>query len=125
MKNQSTELRKPMLSLIFIMIVVTACSAFAVVWMQQQITRTAQSSQVMERQLAETVRKLRYLDERIATVHQPVVLQGKVSSVLRPSMENQVVWVREKSAPDGRVYAAAQPYEASMNLALADIQPIR
>ena len=95
MKNQSTELRKPMLSLIFIMIVVTACSAFAVVWMQQQITRTAQSSQVMERQLAETVRKLRYLDERIATVHQPVVLQGKVSSVLRPSMENQVVWVRE------------------------------
>lgn len=125
MKNQAPELRRRMMTMILFMIVVTACSAFAVVWMQQQITRTAQNSQALEAQLAETTRKLRYLDERIATVHQPVVLQGKVSASLRPSKDNQVVWVREQAAPGGRAYAAAQPYETSMDLALADLQANR
>lgn len=124
MKNQA-PLRKRMTMLIFGMLLATAGSAFGVVWMQQQISRTARSSQTLESDLAEMTRKLRYLDERIASFHQPVVLQGKVSAVLRPSMENQVVWVREEALPTGRAYAVTQPYEASMNLALADIQPAR
>jgi len=101
-------------------------SAVAVVWMQQQISRTARNGQKLEAQLAETSRKLRYLDERIATVHQPVVLQGRVAGVLRPSSDNQIVWVREQSFGNDRAYAAvAEPYEATMDLALADLRPLR
>jgi hypothetical protein len=37
---------------------------------------------------------------------------------LRPSLENQVVWVRERQLPDGRAYAVAAPYEVSIDLAM-------
>lgn len=109
-----------MVVLILAMVAVTVISAFSIVWMQQQISRTAANSQKLETQLSETLRKLRFLDERIATHHQPVVLQGKVAGLLRPSMEDQVVWVQERQLPSGRSYAVSQPYEVSSNLALLD-----
>ena len=124
LKLTSTAL-KHVIFLIFAMIVVTVGSAFAIVWIQQQISRTAQSSKALESQLAETSRKLRYLDERIAGYHQPVVLQGKVAGVLRPSVENQVVFVQERQLATGRSYAVSQPYEVSMDLALLDLNTSR
>ena len=105
------------------MIVVTVGSAFSIVWMQQQISRSAQRIQSHESQYAESIRRISYLDQRIATMHQPVVLQGKVAGTLRPSMENQVVWVHERSLPSGRAYAVAEPYEASMDLAFVNLNP--
>jgi hypothetical protein len=117
----SDKARKQVTLLIFAMITVTVGSAFAIVWMQQQISRTAQSSKHFESQLAETSRKLHYLDERIAGTHQPVVLQGKVAGILRPSVEEQVVFVEERQLATGRAYAVSQPYEVSMGLALLDI----
>jgi hypothetical protein len=120
MQQISSKTRRHMIALILAMVAVTVVSAFSIVWMQQQITRTAESSQKLEAQLSETLRKLRFLDERIATQHQPVVLQGKVAGKLRPSMENQVVWVEERQLPSGRSYAVSQPYEVSTDLALLD-----
>jgi hypothetical protein len=125
MNKISPKTRGRIYFLIVAMIAVTVGSGFAIVWMQQQISRTAQRSQKTEIQLAETVRKLRYLDERIATMHQPVVLQGKVAGTLRPSMDNQIVWVRESNVPTGRAYALSQPYEASMDLAFIDLSTQR
>ncbi|MEM8867909.1 MAG: hypothetical protein AAGC73_06545 [Verrucomicrobiota bacterium] len=104
------------------MILITVCSAFMIVWTQQQITRSAQRSQSLESDMAETVRKLRYLDERIAAIHQPVVLQGKVAGTLRPSVERQVVWVQERKLPEGRAYAVSDPYEATIDLAFVDLE---
>lgn len=121
----SSTARKHVIALILTMVVVTVGSAFAIVWMQQQISRTAQSSKQLESKLAETSRKLRYLDERIAGYHQPVVLQGKVAGVLRPSVEDQVVFVEERQLPGGRIYAVSQPYEVSMDLALLDLDTSR
>jgi hypothetical protein len=125
MLKLSSTARKHVVALIFAMVVVTVGSAFAIVWMQQQISRTAQSSKKLESQLAETSRKLRYLDERIAGYHQPVVLQGKVAGILRPSMEDQVVFVEERQLASGRSYAVSQPYEVSMDLALLDLNTSR
>lgn len=125
MNSMSSQSRKRIYLLVVSMIAITVMSAFAIVWMQQQISRTAQSSKENEAMLAETVRKLRYLDERIATVHQPVVLQGKVAGVLRPSMDNQIVWVNEQSVATGRAYALSAPYEVSMDLALLDLSSQR
>jgi len=107
--------------LVFAMIFVTAASALSTVWLQQQISRTAERSRQVEDELAEVVRKLNFLDERIATIHQPVVLQGKVAGVLRPSAENQVVWVREQPVDSGRAYAASAPYETTLDLAFVDL----
>ena len=125
MNKVSQKARGRFFFFIIVMIAVTVGSGFAIVWMQQQISRTAKRSQEVEAQLAETVRKLRYLDERIATMHQPVVLQGKVAGTLRPSLDNQIVWVRESNAPSGRAYAVSEPYEASMDLAFLDLNTQR
>ncbi|MDP4610753.1 MAG: hypothetical protein NWT02_06160 [Opitutales bacterium] len=125
MNTISSQGRQRIYLLVVAMIAITVISAFTIVWMQQQISRTAQNSKENEAMLAETVRKLRYLDERIATMHQPVVLQGKVAGVLRPSMDNQIVWVNEHNVATGRAYALSAPYEVSMDLALLDINTSR
>ena len=125
MLNLSQRARKHVILLILAMVTVTFSSAFTIVWIQQQISRTAQSSKDFESQLAETSRKLRYLDERIAGYHQPVVLQGKVAGILRPSVEDQVVFIKERQLATGRAYTVSQPYEVSMDLALLDIDSSR
>jgi len=122
MNSLSPAVRRYAVFLIVAMIAVSVCSAFAVVWMQQQITRTAERSSQLESDLAETVRRLNYLDERIATIHRPVVLQGKVAGSLEPLSENQVVWVRERETSSGRAYAVSRPYETSMDLAFIDLR---
>ena len=125
MLQPSHRTRKNIVLIILTMVTVTLASAFAIVWIQQQISRTAQSSKHFESQLAETSRKLRYLDERIAGYHQPVVLQGKVAGILRPSVEDQVVFVEKRQLASGRAYVVSQPYEVSMDLALLDIDRFR
>jgi hypothetical protein len=125
MLKLSSKTRKHVIVLILSMVAVTVGSAFAIVWMQQQISRTAKDSKQLESQLAETSRKLRYLDERIAGYHQPVVLQSKVAGILRPSVDAQVVYVQEHQLASGRSYAVSQPYEVSMDLALLDIKSTR
>lgn len=117
----SNQFRKRGALIVIFMIAATVGSAFAIVWMQQQISRTARSTNQLEADLAEMVRKIDYLDERIASLRQPVVLQGKVAGSLRPSQENQVVWVREREMPSGRAYAVAPPYEVSLDLAMLDV----
>ena len=121
----SYRARKHVILLILAMVTVIVGRAFAIVWMQQQISRTAQTSKDFESQLAGSSRKLRFLDERIAGYHQPVVLQGKVAGVLRPSVEDQVVFVEERQLATGRTYAVSQPYEVSMDLALLNIDRSR
>ena len=121
----SYRARKHVILLILVMVTVVVGSAFGIVWLQQQISRTAQSSKRFESQLAETSRKLRFLDERIAVYHQPVVLQGKVAGVLRPSVEDQVVFVEERQLATGRTYAVSQSYESSIDLALLDVDRSR
>ena len=125
MLHPTHRTHKNVILLILAMVTVTFSCAFAIVWIQQQISRTAQSSKHFESQLAETSSKLRYLDERIAGYHQPVVLQGKVAGILRPSVEDQVVFVNERQLATGRAYAFSQPYEVSMDLALLDIDRSR
>ena len=76
MNNLSQKARGRIIFFVIAIIAITVASGFAIVWMQQQISRTAKRSQQVESQLAETVRKLRYLDERIAAMQ----VQAKNSS---------------------------------------------
>lgn len=124
MQSQKS-LRKLSVLILLAIAALTMGSALSIVWMQQQISRTAQQTKKLETELTEMVRKIEFLDERIAAIHQPVVLQGKVASTLRPSLENQVVWVRERELSGGRAYAVAQPYEVSIDLAMLASEPAR
>lgn len=121
----SPQLRRYCFAVIVLIGSVTVGTGFAIVWMQQQISRTADQTKRFEYELSEMVRKIDFLDERIASIHQPVVLQGKVAGSLRPSLENQVVWVQEREMPTGRVYAVAEPFEVSLDLAMLSVEPAR
>ena len=77
MTNISQKARGRILFFVIATIAITFGSGFGIVWMQQQISRTAKRSQQVESQFAETVRKLRYLDERIATMHQRLCCKAK------------------------------------------------
>lgn len=125
MTNLSNQTRQRILLLITAMIAITVASAFAIVWMQQQINRTARSSVVLENELAELVDDLRYLDEKISKFHQPVYLQSKVGSHLRPATEQQVAWVAEREMPTGHAYVHADPFEVSIDLAMMDLNSQR
>ena len=99
-----------------------------IVWMQQQINRTAVRCQGIEREMEEVLRKLRYLDERIASFHQPVALQAKVAGRLRPADQNQIVWVRTPKVEDRGVYTRRMTEvssEVSMNLSFLELQDER
>ena len=125
MTKISLSTRKKAISLILSMVVITLSSAFFIVWIQQQLSRTAQSSKELESDLAKSYSKLRHLDQLIAGNHQPVVLQGKVAGSLRPAVESQVVFVRERELATGRRYAISQPYEVSEGLASLDFDTSR
>ena len=103
--NLSRSLHFRVFGIVLTMIACAVGGAFSIVWMQQQINRTAVRCQGIEREMEEVLRKLRYLDERIASFHQPVALQAKVAGRLRPAEQNQIVWVRAPQPIDGGVYS--------------------
>jgi hypothetical protein len=120
MESRQPKFRLQSFSIFFGVISLTVVSAFAIVWMQQTISRTAQKAVSLEADLAKKVDQLRYLDKRISTSHQPVTLQGKVTGSLRPAKDLQVVWVAERSSSQGRIYANAGSSPILQNLAFFD-----
>ncbi len=123
MKTLTPACRNKLYGLLLSTILLAAGSAFATVWMQQQIGRCADRGQRSEALLAETVRKLRHLDERIAALHQPALLQGRVAGKMRPSEASQMVLVRPEDLPGGRSRALAQePRDVSLDLAFIDLR---
>jgi hypothetical protein len=76
----------------FATLLVCALGAFGVVWVRQQIAATAQHTKVLEHRLAKTERKHQYLASRIAEVHQPSYLKGRVAGILDVPNEAYVVW---------------------------------
>ena len=125
MHTLSTKIRSYILLLISAIIAVTVISGFAIVWMQQQISRTAQKSQEAESHLTEIVRRLGYLDEKIAAIHQPTMLQAKVAASLRPSMDSQVVWVQEDESRAGRSYTTLEPASNAGEMAFINLRKRR
>ena len=82
--------------------------SFSLLWMQHEVSTVANQTVLLEKQYQETLRKLGYLDERIAKAHQPMNLQSKVSNRLVPIMDKQIVWVESAASEGGSAYLNAQ-----------------
>ena len=106
-------------------ILITVMSAFVIVWLQLQISRTAQMTKSVELELSDTLRKVAHLDALIAARHHPALLQGRVKGNLRPARDEQIVWVNERSEAVGRVYTHYKPYQSNNNLAQISIERFR
>lgn len=82
--------------------------SFSLLWIQHEVSRVAKQTVLLEKRHQEMLRKLDYLDERIANAHQPIVLQSKVSNRLVPIVDKQIVWVETTSSEAGSVYVNAE-----------------
>ena len=100
---------------------VTASCSFAVVWVQQQISRSAANCLRMERELVEINRRLSIRDSQYADIVHPLKLQSLVMGQLRKATDRQVVVVDAPYDGDERAYAAAEPVRHPLDLALIDV----
>lgn len=82
--------------------------SFSLLWIQHEVSKVAKQTVLLEKRHQEMLRKLDYLDERIANAHQPIVLQSKVSNRLVPIMDKQIVWVETTASGAGSAYVNAQ-----------------
>lgn len=82
--------------------------SFSLLWIQHEVSKVAKQTVLLEKRHQEMLRKLDYLDERIANAHQPIVLQSKVSNRLVPIMDDQIVWVETTATRAGSAYVNAQ-----------------
>tara|TARA_Y200000002_G_C22064810_1_gene408018 strand:- start:18 stop:386 length:369 start_codon:yes stop_codon:yes gene_type:complete len=82
--------------------------SFSLLWIQHEVSKVAKQTVLLEKRHQEMLRKLDYLDERIANAHQPIVLQSKVSNRLVPIMDDQIVWVETTATGAGNAYVNAQ-----------------
>lgn len=105
--QQETRLYKVILTLIVVLAAVTVSGCLGLLWLRQKIELTAQATRELETEITKEERRLRYLDTKVAEIHQPLYLEHQITRLglnLRPPMENQVVYV-DGPPLDGSRYA--------------------
>ena len=94
--------------MVICLLTVIGGGSFSLLWIQHEVSKVAKQTVLLEKRHQEMLRKLNYLDERIANAHQPIVLQSKVSNRLVPIMDKQIVWVESTASGAGSVYVNTQ-----------------
>lgn len=77
----------------FMILGISTVGALGIVWMRQQISQTAYVNNQLERNLKDIERDNNNLAAQIARVHNPEYLTSRMSPDLRPTREQQVVWM--------------------------------
>jgi hypothetical protein len=94
--KRETLYYKQILSLLIVLAVVTVSGCLGLLWLRQKIEYTAQATRTLEVEIAKEERRLRYLDTKIAEIHQPVYLERQIQRLglkLRPPLADQVVYM--------------------------------
>lgn len=94
--------------MVFSLLIIASVGSFSILWLQQNISEVAQKTVVLEKKHEVLLRKLDYLNQRIAKFHQPIEMQSRVSGRLIPAQKNQIVWVEESSLRTSNTYADSQ-----------------
>jgi hypothetical protein len=101
-------------------LLLTASAGLGVVWMRQQIMRTAHNAKTLEQQVAQVERKSSYLLSKIAEVHSPEFLKARTQGVLVPPSKDHVVWAKlpHKAVTHIPAESARDPYSINFELAI-------
>ncbi|MEX0320766.1 MAG: hypothetical protein AB3N63_01265 [Puniceicoccaceae bacterium] len=94
--QKETFLYKQILSLLVVLAVVTVSGCLGLLWLRQQIEITAQATRSLEVEIAKEERRLRYIDTKIAEIHQPIYLERQIERLglnLRPPLADQIVYM--------------------------------
>jgi hypothetical protein len=117
-------------TLITLIILVSAIGGVTLVWMRQQISDTAQYNRRVQNEAAQVERRVRYLDSKIAEVNSPAYLRSKalaMGMVLdRPKPQQIVRMAPIDSRPlipgmgDETYVAERDPFAQSFDLAVME-----
>ena len=128
--ERETVFYKQFLSLLVVLAVVTVSGCLGLLWLRQKIETTAQATRALEVEIEKEERRLRYLDTKIAEIHQPLYLERQIKRLglnLRPPMADQVVYLdgypsyRPGDPADGdplQPNPEKDPFRYSMDLAV-------
>ncbi len=123
MKTHNTLFNCTCAALVALIIVTAGAGSLGVVWMRQQITRSANRIKTVERDLAESNRKNAYLAAKVAQAHNPEFLRARVGTALAAPKDKQVVWVRPThNVPRRNNGDLTAPFAVSFELALLDAE---
>jgi hypothetical protein len=111
---------------------VTVSGCLGLLWLRQKIETTAQATRSLETAIVKEERRLRYLDTKIAEIHQPGFLNRQVDRLdlpLRPPKAEQVVYLEaipERPAAEDLVAGTEKeaedraPYRRTFDLAVME-----
>lgn len=109
---------------------VTVVGCLGLLWMRQQIEAAARETSELEVRMKKEERRLRYLDAKIAEIHQPGYLAAQVERLgldLAPPRADRVVYLTEPSGADPeRQWAraekrkSAEPFRRAVDLAVME-----
>jgi len=118
MKTSPRSFLPPLnLLLLGIFLAVSLLGGLSQVWIQRQISRTANVIEQQEKTLRDLERKNRYMSTRLAEVHRPDELIRMAGSDLRPPEWNQIVQVERTYDAEGnrvvRLASYGKPVEVA------------
>ena len=131
--QKETLIYKQILTLLIVLAAVTVSGCLGLLWLRQKIELTAQATRTLEQEIVKEERRLRYVDTKIAEIHQPVYLERQIKRLglnLRPPVGDQVVYL-QGAGPINRALAengeessgkegGKDPFRHSMDLAVMD-----
>jgi len=128
--ERETTLYKQILSLLVMLAVITVSGCLGLLWLRQKIELTAQATRSLEVEIAKEERRLRYIDTKIAEIHQPHYLEQQIKRLglnLRPPMAEQIVYLdgypnyqpnRPEESDDHAEKRNKDPFRYSIDLAV-------
>jgi hypothetical protein len=133
MVQRETRIYQQILTLLLVLAAVTVSGCLGLLWLRQKIELTAQATRSLETEIVKEERRLRYLDTKIAEVHQPLYLERQIERLglrLRPPMEDQVVYMpgwapsgsqlAQRGREAGQPRRERDPFRHSIDLAVMD-----
>ena len=97
MIQQETRIYTRILTLLILLAAVTVSGCLGLLWLRQKIELTAQATRSLETEIAKEERRLRYIDTKIAEIHQPLYLDRQIKRLglsLAPPKAEQVFYIR-------------------------------
>lgn len=129
--QEETRIYKNILALLIVLAAVTVSGCLGLLWLRQKIELTAQATRSLETEIVKEERRLRYIDTKIAEIHQPLYLERqnkRLGLKLRPPLEDQVVYIDwrpygDTAIADNRATPKRRdkdPFRHSIDLAVMD-----
>lgn len=121
MKNPPQSYLPPLnLLLLGIFLAVSLLGGLSQVWIQRQISRTANLIEQHEKTLQDLERKNRYMSTRLAEAHRPDELIRRAGTDLKRPSWNQIVQVERTFDTDGNRVVRLVPYGKPIEVAYHD-----